>query len=309
MAKAQEELEKLVKKASDKEMSPEQKEAIKKQLDDLKNKLERLAEQKEKKEQLEQMNREGKIDAETLRRELDRIDKENAKLRDLTDLASKLGQMKQALDQNDADARQKAMKQAADALKDMDLSQKEVDDLNEQMQRLQDAKSAAGRSSRDDKGAKDDGSGPGRKNKGRDGDEDGGKKKDGGPDKGDGGDGNQPGNQGNGGGDSDQPNDGGTGSGKRPLGKDKPFNSYEARQKTPFDPKGQKLFDGWTPGQSYKAKAGPELMGDIRQATQDAPEAIEQQRIPRSARDMAKGYFENLGAQGTGPKAPPAPPK
>jgi hypothetical protein len=39
-------------------------------------------------------------------------------------------------------------------------------------------------------------------------------------------------------------------------------------------------------------------MGEIRQASQEAPEALDQQRIPKSARDMAKGYFENLGAQG-----------
>ncbi len=32
------------------------------------------------------------------------------------------------------------------------------------------------------------------------------------------------------------------------------------------------------------------------QAAQEAPEAIEQQRIPKAAREMAKGYFRNLSA-------------
>ena len=39
------------------------------------------------------------------------------------------------------------------------------------------------------------------------------------------------------------------------------------------------------------------MAGEIKQASQEAPEAIEQQRIPKDARDIAKGYFRNLGGQ------------
>ena len=39
------------------------------------------------------------------------------------------------------------------------------------------------------------------------------------------------------------------------------------------------------------------LAGEIQQAAQKAPDAIEVQRIPKAARDMAKGYFKNLGGQ------------
>ena len=62
-----------------------------------------------------------------------------------------------------------------------------------------------------------------------------------------------------------------------------------------FNPKGKKVFDGYAPGQAFKKKPGVELAGEIQQAAQEAPDAIEVQRIPKAARDMAKGYFKNLG--------------
>ena len=76
-----------------------------------------------------------------------------------------------------------------------------------------------------------------------------------------------------------------------------PFRSFDTKTKTEFDAKGQKIFDGYAPGQNFRKKSGAELAGEIQQASQEAPEAIEQQRIPRAARDMAKGYFRNLGGQ------------
>ena len=33
---------------------------------------------------------------------------------------------------------------------------------------------------------------------------------------------------------------------------------------------------------------------EIRRASQEAPEAIDRQRLPRSAGDMARGYFDKL---------------
>ena len=85
-------------------------------------------------------------------------------------------------------------------------------------------------------------------------------------------------------------------SGRRPLGEKKPFNSFETKAKSEFD-KGKILFDGYAPGQAFKSKPGTELVGEIQQAAQQAPDAIEVQRIPKAARDMAKGYFKNLGGQ------------
>jgi hypothetical protein len=105
--------------------------------------------------------------------------------------------------------------------------------------------------------------------------------------------------------DTDQPNDGGIGAGKRPMGKDKPYRTFDSRVKAEFDPKGKKIFDGYAPGQSFRKKTGAEIAGDIRQASQEAPEAIEQQRIPKAAQEMAKGYFQKLREQTE--KDPPKP--
>jgi hypothetical protein len=97
-------------------------------------------------------------------------------------------------------------------------------------------------------------------------------------------------------------NDGGPGAGRRPLGEKGAFKSFDAKAKTEFDAKGKKIFDGYAPGQSFKKKSTVEIEGEIRQAAQEAPEAVEQQRIPKAYRESAKGYFRNLGGQGDGKK-------
>jgi hypothetical protein len=106
----------------------------------------------------------------------------------------------------------------------------------------------------------------------------------------------------------DSPNNAGQGAGRRPLGKQKSFKSFDARAKTEFDPKGKKIFAGYAPGQSFQKRSGIEMAGEIQQASQEAPEAIEQQRIPKAARDMAKGYFQRMREQTEKEQSPPAKP-
>ena len=89
----------------------------------------------------------------------------------------------------------------------------------------------------------------------------------------------------------------GQASGRRPLGKQKPYRSFEAKAKVEFDAKGKKIFDGYAPGQNFKKKSSAEFFGEIKQASQEAPEAIEQQRVPKAAREMMKGYFQRMSAQ------------
>ena len=97
-------------------------------------------------------------------------------------------------------------------------------------------------------------------------------------------------------------NNGGKGRGDRDDGEQGKIRPFDAKQNAQFNPKGQKVFDGFVPGQAFKKKAGVDLATDIKTAAQDAPEAIETQRIPKAARDMAKGYFKNLGGQAEGDK-------
>jgi hypothetical protein len=87
------------------------------------------------------------------------------------------------------------------------------------------------------------------------------------------------------------------GSGRRPLGEKQPFKSFDAKARVEFDPKGKKIFDGYAPGQNIRKKSTGAMAGEIQQASQEAPEAIEQQRIPRAYRDAAKGFYRKLREQ------------
>ena len=251
--KAREELERLSKQLQANAMDEKQKEKLKEQLDKLKDKIQELAEQKDKERQLKEMN----LDPETLKRELDQLKKDSKKLKDLTDLAKQLGQAQQKLKEGDSQGAAEMLAQAGEQMKKMEGTDGDLEDLRDQLSRLQDAKDAAGEGLNERKDSINDSEL-----------------------------------------EEDQPDSpGGQGAGRRPLGKAKPFKSYDARTKSEFDAKGKKIFDGYAPGQTFRSKKGVEMIGDIQQASQEAPEAIEQQRIPRTARDMARGYFQRMRQQ------------
>ncbi len=71
----------------------------------------------------------------------------------------------------------------------------------------------------------------------------------------------------------------GIGAGRRPEGDPHHTGSFTSKLKGHFDPKGQKELTGYAPGTSFKKKSSAEIAGDIKQASQEAPEAIERQRI------------------------------
>jgi len=86
----------------------------------------------------------------------------------------------------------------------------------------------------------------------------------------------------------------GIGAGKRPEDKDGDYKPLQSRVRVDFDKKGQKEVIDYVPGNSYKKKSSSEVAGDVLQASQEAPEAIERQRLPRAASEMTKGYYEKL---------------
>ncbi len=70
-------------------------------------------------------------------------------------------------------------------------------------------------------------------------------------------------------------------------------------QKADFDPSKKLYLDGFAPGQNFKAKTSAEVAGDIKQASQEAPEAIERQHIRSKVKaDMLRDYYQNLAGQG-----------
>jgi hypothetical protein len=278
---AKKEIDQLAKKLAENKLSEKEKNDLAKQLDDLSKKMEKLAQQKDKEEQLKKLHQEGKLDAEALQRELDQLKKENEKLKDLQKLAQKLGQCQKCLKAGDAGQAGKSLSDAAQQLSEMELDSQELEDIKDQLQRLQAAKNSMCKAC--DSESECNGLGQCQ---------------------GDGkcrGNGRGPDSKYN----SDFAQGGGTAGGaRRPDGQQGKVNTFDAKQAAQFNPKGQKIFDGYAPGQAFKKKPGVELAGEIKQAAQEAPDAIEVQRIPKAARDMAKGYFKNLGGQQDGTPKP-----
>src|SRR4029077_6547316 len=93
---------------------------------------------------------------------------------------------------------------------------------------------------------------------------------------------------------------GGKGVGRRPENKSGTSGSVDAKQRAQFDKKGTKIHVGTADGKSIIGKTGAQIDGEVKQAAQDAPDAIDVQRIPRGYKDSAKGYFKNIGGQQTG---------
>ncbi len=89
----------------------------------------------------------------------------------------------------------------------------------------------------------------------------------------------------------------GIGAGRRPEAKDGDFDKEEK-----FSPaetgKGRIEVVGDGPKGGFKGARKPEeLAEEIRAAAQDAPAAIDRQRLPPAARKMTRGYFEKLREQ------------
>jgi hypothetical protein len=260
LQQAKDQLDKLMKKVQNNELTQQEKEQLGKQLDSLAKKMERAAEQKNKQEQLKKLAQQGKLSPEALEREMEKIKKDNEKLKDLQKLAQKLGQCQQCMKAGEMDQAAKALGEAGEQLSQMDLDEKEIDDLKDQLDRLKnvrnsmckacdgDGESDAENLNYSDKLQNSKGKAEGAM-------------------------------------------------GRRPDGQQGKIRDYDARQQAQFNNKGKKVFDGYAPGQAFKSKPTSELAGDIQQAAQQAPDAIEVQRIPKAARDMAKGYFKNLGGQ------------
>lgn len=81
---------------------------------------------------------------------------------------------------------------------------------------------------------------------------------------------------------------------RRPETKEGDFKAQLKRERVDFDPKGQKEITDFVQGRTFKKKPSSEMAGDVKQASQEAPEALEGQRLPREAGDMTRGYYENL---------------
>jgi hypothetical protein len=87
---------------------------------------------------------------------------------------------------------------------------------------------------------------------------------------------------------------------KRPETKEGDFRAQLKRERLEFDAKGQKEITDFVQGRTFKKKPSAEMAGEVKQASQEAPEALEGQKLPRAAGDMTRGYYENLRNEAEG---------
>ena len=85
------------------------------------------------------------------------------------------------------------------------------------------------------------------------------------------------------------------GTGKREENKNAKTNSQDERIRGLFDPRGKKSYGGTVRGPAFTKRSASEMGQDIKQAAQEAPQAIDTQRLPRDAQAAVKEYFEKIG--------------
>jgi hypothetical protein len=84
------------------------------------------------------------------------------------------------------------------------------------------------------------------------------------------------------------------GAGKRPESKEGDTKAKEEWAHSEMD-KGRLQVIDHVPGDGFKGPRKPaEMTEEIRRAAQEEPEAIDRQRMPRSASEMARGFFDKL---------------
>lgn len=268
LKKAKDEVDELRKKAKKKELDKKDTQKLSKQLDKMKDEVERLARKKDREEELKKLidkaKEEGR-DAESLERELEKTKQETSEsTEELEKLADTLKRAQQAAEKGDLDELADQLEKVGQQIKDTEGELQDLEDAQDYLQRLKGEKNAAGKSQQGN------------------------------------GEGNQDGDKGSGKGDTDKPNNGGIGEGRRPINEDAKTASQDERIKGLFDPRGQKSYGGSTRGKAFNKKTTAEFGKEIREAVQEAPIAADSQRLPRDARDAVKEYFENLGGQAPG---------
>ncbi|OWK46874.1 massive surface protein MspF [Fimbriiglobus ruber] len=264
--KAIEELDQLKKKMKDKNLSQEEKEQLSRQMDKMKQQLADQSKNKEREKQLEKLidkaKKEGK-DAEALERELNQMKQESKDAAEAAqNLAERMQKTKDALDKGDLEEAAKELEKAMKSLEQTEGELQDLADAQDFLQRLKDEKKNAckqcqGNKNGDEIGNKDD---------------------------------------------ADWSPFTNPATGRRKENRDAQSSSQDERIRGIFDPKGRKTYGGATRGPAFKSSSSAELGPAIEAAAQDAPKSIDSQRLPRDAKDAVKDYFQNLGGQAPGGK-------
>lgn len=308
-ATAKQELDRLSKRLKDEKLQPQEVDHLKKEMERLQEDLAKLAEDldrelQERKKALEQRLAEQKLELERqlAEKRIDRQEYERRKKnieehaqaegrqidqqrRQLQQLQQNFQQCERCLGENDREGAASALRDAGKQLDELQRQMQAHDELQNELQRIRDAREALAEAcDRPGKSRSSGGSDDAQELTRR-----------------------REGTQDPSGSARQGANRAGVGLGRRPDGKPMDTESADARQRTHFDRQGAKIQVG-VAGQAERVigKTSVTIQGEIQQVAQEAPEAIENQRIPRGYKDTTKGYFRNIGQQKLG-GTPPQP--
>lgn len=266
LQKAERAVEELAKKARDNSLSPQEAGELAKQLDRMRNELQRLAKNTSEREKaqklIDQARKEGR-DPEALQRELDRLDREAEQMKELKDLADSLGSARDALTENNKDAATQSLDRLAEQIRRLQDEVKDLEDLRDQLERLEGIKALAERP------GEQQGLHPGGRQA------------------------NQATRSGTGEpGHADNVSGNNPATGERPDKPDaKTARGPDERQHTPFDPTGRKTNGRSLPGPAFSRMSPAELGPAITRAAQEAPDAVANQPVSRDDKEAVKEFF------------------
>jgi hypothetical protein len=265
---AAKEVEKLKQQLANNELGEKEKQDLAKQIDQMRQALEKQAEAREQakqelQKQIEQARQAGRTDdAQKAQQQLDKLNQECEKCSKMSDLAKQLGQAAQGLKQGDAKGAQAAMDKMSEQLKEMQQSSEEMAMLDQALDELAEAKNSMDCKNCNGQGcAQCQGHGQGQ------------------------GQAKKQGKPGNGLGK-------GRGQGDRPEHENKTsFYDSNVRQNVG---KGGAVVTDKVDGPNRKGEVREEIKSSFEASKHEAADPLTGQRLPREYREHAKTYFDAI---------------
>jgi chemotaxis protein histidine kinase CheA len=282
---AKEKAKALAEKIRSNNFTPEQKAALEKQVQALRDQLKQAAEKHEEakqqlKEKIEEAKREGRgEEAAKLQQQMNELEGKDAQMQKMQQMAESMSDAAEAMAKGDAEQAAEAMEGMADQMGEMQEAMEQLQDIEETLDTLSEGKDqmlckkCSGQGCESCKGngqGKGEGEGEG---------------------EGDGQDGDKPGKSGGKGG---LKYGLGKGSGlSGPEEEDKDTQSYESQVRG--DPKkGRGMNAGFADGPNRKGVTREEVKQAVLGAISEESDPLENQNLPRSERDHAREYFDKL---------------
>ena len=258
--KAANELKKLQEKMASNKLTEKEREALAKQLGEMKKQLEQMANLDQRRQQLEEARKKGMINEQQYQEQKQKLDQQAKSMQALQKLADKLGEAQQQMAQGDQKQASQSLQQAAEQIGEMAGDMEQLESLDGAMAELQDLKNALGSEGMNQLGRQLDGM----QSMGV---------------------GNRPG-QGQGLGR-------GRGEGDRPEAPDD-TSAYDSKVRQQIT-KGKAILGGFAdPSKQVRGESILEVQGNVEAAAAAASEALTEQKIPNALKKHVQSYFDQV---------------